>query len=78
MNIPQIACIRGTPQRRVILYFADMDEKINCPLDYHKVRLLRRFGRIKRQGRVVYIELTEIENLIANRYKTTNIVYDET
>ena len=48
LEIPQIACIRGTPQRRVILYFADMDEKINCPLDYLRVRLLRRFGRIKR------------------------------
>ena len=26
----------------------------------------------------IYAELAEIENLIANRSKTTNIVYDET
>lgn len=52
LNIPDIACIKETPQRCVILYFADMDEKINCPLDYLKARLLRRFVRTKRQGRL--------------------------
>lgn len=48
LDVPRIGCIRGTREKRVILYLADTDEKINCPLDYLRVRLLKRFGKKKR------------------------------
>lgn len=43
VDIPKITCMRGTPERRVILYFEDGSMKLNCPLDYLRSRLYRRF-----------------------------------
>lgn len=43
VEIPEISCIRGTANGRVILYFADSDEKINSPMDHLRARLIRRF-----------------------------------
>lgn len=43
LEIPPIGSICGTAGGRVKLYFADSSEKINCPLDYLRARLLRRF-----------------------------------
>ena len=44
LAIPPIGCIRGTVNGRVVLYFADSDEKINSPLDHLRARLKRRFS----------------------------------
>ena len=43
VDVPKITCVRGTPERRVILYFEDDSMKLNCPLDYLRSRLYRRF-----------------------------------
>ena len=40
---PKISCICGTANGRVKLYFADSSEKINCPLNHLRAKLLRRF-----------------------------------
>lgn len=45
VDIPPISHIRGTPNGRVVLYFADSDEKINSPMDHLRARLTRRFSK---------------------------------
>ena len=49
LEVPKISCIRGTEKGRVILYFDEIDEKINCPLDYLRSRLIRRFANKRRK-----------------------------
>ena len=49
VDIPPIGCIRGTANGRVVLYFANSDEKINSPLDHLRARLKRRFSKSSRQ-----------------------------
>lgn len=43
LDLPKISSICGTANGRVKLYFADSSEKINCPLNHLRARLLRRF-----------------------------------
>lgn len=45
LQVPPISCISGTANGRVIIYFADSSEKISCPLNYLRARLLKRFGQ---------------------------------
>ena len=45
LDIPPIGCIRGTHNGRVVLYFADSEEKINSPLDHLRARLTHRFSK---------------------------------
>lgn len=49
LDVPKISCIRGTDKGRVILYFDELDEKINCPIDYLRARLIRRFANKRRK-----------------------------
>jgi hypothetical protein len=49
LDVPKICSIRGTEKGRVILYFEELDEKINCPLDYLRARLIRRFANKRRK-----------------------------
>jgi hypothetical protein len=49
LEIPKISCIRGTDKGRVIIYFDEIDEKINCPIDYLRARLIRRFANKRRK-----------------------------
>lgn len=49
LEVPEISCIRGTDKGRVILYFDELDEKINCPIDYLRARLIRRFANKRRK-----------------------------
>ena len=49
VDIPPIGSIRGTANGRVVLYFANSDEKINSPLDHLRARLKRRFSKPSRQ-----------------------------
>ena len=48
VDIPKVTCVRGTPERRAVLYFEGTNNKINCPLDHLRSRLYRRFV-LKRQ-----------------------------
>ena len=48
LSIPEVASIRGTEKGRVVIYFAS-GEKINCPLDYLRSRLIRRFKKNERK-----------------------------
>lgn len=48
LSIPEVASIRGTEKGRVAIYFAS-GEKINCPLDYLRNRLIRRFKKSERK-----------------------------
>ena len=40
--------IIGTLKRKVYVKFEGIDKELSCPLDYLRVRLIRRFGTEKR------------------------------
>ena len=48
LDIPRIVDVKGTLKRKVYVKFEGIDKELSCPLDYLRVRLIRRFGREKR------------------------------
>ena len=47
LDIPRIVDVKGTLKRKVYVKFEGIDKELSCPLDYLRVRLIRRFGREK-------------------------------
>ena len=47
IEIPEIECIRGTFNGRVVLHFKNGAEKMSSPLDHLRARLKRRFSQKK-------------------------------
>ena len=47
IEIPEIECIRGTANGRIVLHFKNGAEKMSCPLNHLRARLKRRFSKKK-------------------------------
>lgn len=45
VDIPQVISLKGRPDRRVVICFEGSKREIDCPLDYLRSRLVRRFVR---------------------------------
>lgn len=48
LDIPRIVSINGTLKQHVFVKFEGIEKELSCPINYLKVRLIRRFGNKKR------------------------------